>query len=208
MYKTSTPRPLPPLECLHERLRIDADGALRNRISRGAARAGSIAGTTRKDGYCRINIDGRLYYAHRIVWKMHYGEEPPKYIDHVDGDPSNNRPDNLREATQSQNQVNAKKNMRSNTSGLRGVYWDDQRDKWHAGIMVDYCRFHLGRFDDPIVAAMVFDRAALAIAEWRGYATTNEALGAIPLDRRLTDAQAAAVDCRLLKHGLLKEDLT
>ena len=107
-YKTGNPRPLPSCERLHELLRPDANGTLRWRVDRGGVRAGSIAGTIRPDGYCQIMIDSHRYLAHRISWKMHHGSEPSEYVNHEDGDLSNNRPDNLREATKWQNNVNPK----------------------------------------------------------------------------------------------------
>lgn len=72
-------------------------------------------------------INGRFYFAHRIIWKIMTGEEPPLVIDHKDQNPSNNRWENLREATNSQNGMNAK--MKSNnTSGIRGVC--SYKGKW------------------------------------------------------------------------------
>jgi len=202
-YSTNNPRPLPPAERLHELLWIDAYGTLRWRVNKGTGRAGSTAGSIKSDGYRSIKINRRIYYAHRIIYKMHYGKEPPAYLDHIDGDGLNNRPDNLREATQSQNLVNVKQNQRNNTSDFYGVCWNKQRSKWQAQISMHGHLFYLGLFDDPIVAALSYDRAALAIVTRAEFATTNADLGLIPTGRSLTPDQAAAVDTRLRKHGLI-----
>lgn len=68
-------------------------------------------------------------------------------IDHVNGDPSDNRLCNLREATKSQNMMNVGK-IKSNTSGVRGVGWSKISQKWRAYICVNKRNIHLGLFDD------------------------------------------------------------
>ena len=67
-------------------------------------------------------------------------------IDHVNGDPSDNRLCNLREATKSQNMMNIGK-IKSNTSGVRGVGWSKASQKWRAYIRVNKKDIHLGLFE-------------------------------------------------------------
>jgi hypothetical protein len=70
----------------------------------------------------------------------------PEHVDHIDRNKKNNRIENLRPATKSQNAINSK--MRStNTSGFRGVYWNGRRSKWHARLTIDNKVKHLGYFD-------------------------------------------------------------
>lgn len=72
-------------------------------------------------GYRFIQFSTSLYKAHRIVWKMVTGQEPEDFLDHINGDRSDNRISNLREATDLQNRHNAGK-RKNNTSGLRGAF--------------------------------------------------------------------------------------
>jgi hypothetical protein len=55
------------------------------------------AGWTRPDKYCHVCINYRAYQVHRVAWFLYHGEWPAKVIDHIDGNPSNNKIDNLRQ---------------------------------------------------------------------------------------------------------------
>lgn len=68
-----------------------------------------------------------------------------QWIDHKNGDGLDNRKENLRYCTQSQNCMNARKKS-SNKSGHIGVHWDKKRNKWKAEIKVYYKNKYLGRF--------------------------------------------------------------
>jgi hypothetical protein len=133
---------------LHELMHYDpATGVFTRRVTTGGrARAGSIAGSTRSDGYRAIKINGRLYKAHRLAWLYATGEWPNVGLDHRDGDPANNRFANLRPASQSQNTQN-KKNQSNNSSRFKGVFLD--RGLWRANITVGSKPKFLGYFDTP-----------------------------------------------------------
>jgi hypothetical protein len=74
--------------------------------------------------------------AHRVAWALHYGEWPSDQIDHVNGDKTDNRLENLRIVTAQGNAKN--RSLRSdNTSGHVGVYWVRETKKWSAQIKVD-----------------------------------------------------------------------
>lgn len=116
--------------------------------------AGKEAFTTAlPHGHRYASLHKQKFLAHRVIWKMVYGNEPVG-IDHIDGDPSNNRLDNLREAMPVVNGKNIKL-KRNNTSGVMGVRWEQSRSKWIARINVNYQSIHLGVFDtfDAAVAA-------------------------------------------------------
>lgn len=121
---------------------------------------GMLAGNRTPFGYQRIKIKKSLYLAHRIAWKLATGTDPGEYeVDHIDLNPQNNRPDNLRLATHGKNQSNGGP-YRNNRSGYRGVYWSSRDRKYVAQIQCDKKSVTLGRFATDIEAAKAYDQAA------------------------------------------------
>lgn len=114
---------------------------------------GKRAGNVRTNGYINISIDNRHYLAHRLAWFYCYGSFPKKNLDHIDGDKQNNRIDNLRECTQSENNQNARRRI-DNTSGHVGVI--AFRGKWRAEIRLHGQSFGLGVFDTKEEAAAAY----------------------------------------------------
>jgi hypothetical protein len=112
---------------------------------------GEEAGSTDIRGYCNISIDHKKYKTHRLIFLLHHGYLP-EYIDHIDGNPTNNRIENLRECTAAQNQWNQKENTR-NTSGIKGVAWHKRVKQWQARVCVSGVRHYLGYFRSPELAA-------------------------------------------------------
>ena len=104
------------------------------------------AGSVTSKGYRRIRVKGKLYQAHRLIWLYVYGEFPEGQIDHINGRPSDNRIENLRDVTHQENNKNACK-RKDNTSGHAGVGWHKHREKWHARIKLDGVTKHLGLFN-------------------------------------------------------------
>jgi len=126
--------PLPPAERIRELLHYDAStGCFTWRVSRGTRRAGTVAGWRHSTGYWYIRIDGADYKLHRIAWVYVYGEAPAGFLDHIDRNPSNNRINNLREATHGENQQN-KKAYANSLTGVKGVGWNKRMKKWRARI--------------------------------------------------------------------------
>lgn len=113
----------------------------------GRVPVGSVAGHARPDGYIQIGFEGHPFLAHQLAWLHTHGVLPRAEIDHIDGDRSNNRLHNLREATHIENMQN-KATYKNNTSGYTGVYWNDKTCKWHASIRVNGQMIHLGNFRD------------------------------------------------------------
>ena len=102
--------------------------------NRPSERAGLLAGVNDGRGYLKVGIDKKTYYVHQIVFLMHHGRFA-KCTDHADGDVTNNRIENLREASVSQNMFNTKVNTK-NTSGVKGVHFNKQKQKWQAKLWV------------------------------------------------------------------------
>ncbi|UVK55105.1 HNH endonuclease [Mesorhizobium sp. AR02] len=121
-------------------------GALRWRVPRGVA-SGALAGTRTADGYTQVEIDYRLYRAHRVIWLMMTGKWPKHLVDHRNGMRADNRWKNLREATPLQNARNRKPG-KSNSSGTVGVSFIASRKKWQAYIGLDNQIVKLGHFED------------------------------------------------------------
>lgn len=122
-------------------------GVIRWRVNRRRARAGDVAGSAYPSGYIRIKIDSQEYLAHRLCWLYVTGAWPSGQIDHRDGNRSNNRFANLRDATRSVNTQNQRRAQSSNRSGLLGVRRCNSR--WRATIRIpgEERQRHLGVFD-------------------------------------------------------------
>lgn len=113
-------------------------------------------------GYLTIRLDGPLYLAHRLAWLLIYEEHPAMGIDHIDGDPGNNRIANLRLATQSQQRFNARGRYVSKT-GVKGVTLNGDRRGYDARIVVNGKLHYLGYFRTIEEAAEARRNAAVAL---------------------------------------------
>jgi len=115
---------------------------------------GATAGA-KAAGYIQIKVFDRNFPAHRVIWALIHGYWP-YCIDHINGDPSDNRLANLRNVSRQVNQRN-QKTHKSNTSGRTGVSWNRFTEKWVAQIKMDDTTIYLGSYDD-------FDQAVAARA--------------------------------------------
>lgn len=123
-----------------------SEGVFTWKVNRGgSAKKGSIAGGIDSKGYRQIRIDMKLYLAHRIVWLLTHGIWPDHDIDHIDRNPLNIRPDNLRRCSDSENQQNVGTRA-DNKSGAAGVYLCKKTLKWKAHITLKGKTIHLGTF--------------------------------------------------------------
>lgn len=134
---------------------------------------GSVAGHRKRDGYIRIRIDGEPYRAHRLAFVFMTGE-CPEFIDHINGDTSDNRIGNLRECTVAQNQHNQKP-QKGRSSKFKGVSWAKRDRRWTSAIKAYGIRKHLGSFTSEIDAAMAYDKAASEL--FGDFAKTNRSMG-------------------------------
>lgn len=103
------------------------------------------------NGYAAVGADVKKYLYHRLVWFWHHNEWP-EVIDHIDGDKQNNRIENLRACTQSQNLCNVQIPS-DNKSGFKGVSIHIPTGKWRARCGLHKVQHNLGIFDTPGQAA-------------------------------------------------------
>lgn len=104
--------------------------------------------------YHRRNI--RL---HRFLFDSPQGLE----IDHIDGDRTNYKRDNLRIATHAQNIANSSAIRGNNSSGFKGVSWEKRQRKWYACITSEQKQYNLGYYETKEAAALAYNEAALRI---------------------------------------------
>ena len=122
---------------------------------------GKKAGYNSPNKYAMVKIQQRLYRVHRIIWAVVTGKWPKEYIDHKNSDPYDNRWDNLREATHTENNLNRVRT--ENASGFRRVLWHKKNKNWMAVIKHKGKSRHLGSFPTREEAYMVACSAAKAL---------------------------------------------
>lgn len=108
--------------------------------------AGKEAFTASRDGYFCGDIFYENYLAHRVIWKLWYGDEPDIIL-HENGNTSDNRIEKLSNGTNSDNSKDQKLYI-TNTSGIAGVRWEESRNKWRACLYINGKATSLGRFTD------------------------------------------------------------
>jgi hypothetical protein len=153
------------IECsisrLHDVFRLDSDGRLFWKKRTGpCCSLEKEAGRINNGEYRQIQLDRKLYQAHRIVFAMTYGRWPVLGLDHINRNKTDNRPGNLREATGSQNLQNQGITSR-NASGIKGVCWATKQKRWMAYIRINKKIKHLGLYlhDELELAELVVAEA-------------------------------------------------
>lgn len=114
---------------------------------------------SKNGGYKHGKLFGVLFLAHRVIWAMQSGCWPKEQIDHIDTDGENNRWSNLREANANQNMHN-QASRRTNSSGYKGVHWDERDKKYRAQIMVGREKKFLGYHESADAAHAAYSEAA------------------------------------------------
>jgi len=97
--------------------------------------------------------------AHRVAWFLHYGVWPKGVLDHINGVTNDNRINNLREATRTQNVMNRRKRL-SKLSQYKGVSYHQGGEKWRAYIHFNNKQLHLGHYTSEEEAARAYDKTA------------------------------------------------
>jgi hypothetical protein len=107
---------------------------------------GAIAGKI-NNGYAKITFQRKTYMAHRLFWLLHTGYDPGQLtVDHIDQNKTNNKFNNLRLATLSEQQRNICIRA-NNKSGHRGVYWNAKNQKYEAQITNNQKLMYIGQYD-------------------------------------------------------------
>ena len=167
-------RALPTQERLRELFRYESDkGALywkeRHNSQINLAKP---AGWKQQNGYYGIRVDGAKYKRHRIIWCSFNGDPGSLEIDHVNGVKGDDRIENLRAATRTENQYN-RPALSTSKIGLKGVS-KHQWGRWKAQITTpDGKRVSLGYYDTPEQAAQAYTKAAVEIQHDFAYQPTR-----------------------------------
>jgi hypothetical protein len=145
------------LERLRQLVHYDPDTGIFTAVSgRGGVRAGDQLGCKDKrshSSYIFLSLDGRNYRAHRVAWFFVTGHWPVLLMDHINGDGTDNRIVNLREATHLQNSANRRPNK---DRVLKGIAIHTRKKRWQAQIRNRGLQIYLGLFDTPESAAAAY----------------------------------------------------
>lgn len=146
---------------LREVLRFENGVFYWRKSAKGVKRKDFRAGCLRNTGYEAIRINDEIYQSHVLAWLYEYGEFIPGEIDHINGIRNDNRLENLRRCSKSENSIN-KILQSNNTSGYPGVIFRSDTKKWSAfigkgkvikdGVVVSSGRTYLGCFNTKIEA--------------------------------------------------------
>lgn len=148
------------LEELHRKFDYEeSTGVFTNKESYFKSHVGRVAGCLHHSGYRYVRINGVAYAEHRLAWLYVTGENPNGYIDHIDGNRSNNAFSNLRIATREQNNSNAKRRV-DNKSGIKGIDWHNLCNKWQCRVQSGKKRITIGYYDS-------IEEATNAIKDYR-----------------------------------------
>ncbi len=127
---------------------------VRNKPMKGY-KVGTVIGTTKPKGYVVAVVDGKMYRVHHLVWIYHKGYSVTE-LDHINRIRNDNRIENLRPCTHSQNLGNSGPKV----GEYKGITFCKQTSKWRAQISINYKGVHLGRFNTPQEAARAYNVAA------------------------------------------------
>lgn len=121
--------------------------------------AGRPVGSADGNGYLQTGWHGRRTRVHRLAFALHHGRWPVGEVDHINGDRSDNRACNLREATRAQNAANVPARCDSR-AGVKGIRFDPRLGRWIAAITAGRRRMHIGVFDTAEAAHAAYVEAA------------------------------------------------
>lgn len=149
-------KPLPPIQELRRMFAVRSDGVLvqKAKIPYSRVRPGEAVGKLRRDGYLAFWLFGQSCAVHRVVWAIANKQDPGKFdVDHVDRNRTNNRPQNLRLATRSQNCANRQ------TKG----FTRRRNGKYLAYVYKNYRQIFLGSFGTAEEARAAHEAAKIQL---------------------------------------------
>lgn len=154
------PRPLPSLEKLQEAFRYDPESGAIYALTSATSRVTGERCDRVRNSYRQVYLAPKLLRAHRVAWKLHCGVDPIGYIDHINGDKTDNRICNLRESSHAENCSN-RPLRKDNSTGHIGVTRRSEH-KWRAYVTKNGKRIWLGDFNSPELAAKAAEGARKA----------------------------------------------
>lgn len=147
-------------ERLKELLRYDPETGVFTWVGKtnDRIRIGAVAGCVNSEGYWHVQIDGKKYKSHRLVWLYMTGAWPKNQTDHINGIRGDNRIENLREATNAENQQNRSARGHGKNGSI-GVSWHKASGTWVASIGTRGRRKHIGCFKSIEDATLAYVNA-------------------------------------------------
>lgn len=131
----------------------------RNNNAKAGDKVGYYMGADKK--YLATKFEGEFVFVHRLIYLMHHGIFPDE-VNFIDGNSHNTRIDNLRSMTRSETTFSSRK-RKDNTSGYKGVSFDNTKSKWQAVITKNRKRTFIGYFDDKESAYEAYLEMAYAL---------------------------------------------
>lgn len=152
-------KPYPSKEELDELFRYESGEIYWRKALSYRGKQDARAGWSGNLGYRSVGIRGTRFLVHRIIFVMHHGHLPV-IVDHINGDTSDNRIENLREADPITSAWNRGRRT-TNKTGFTGVCFNTEKQRYEARILVAGKSHHLGRFKTAKEAAEAYDKAEL-----------------------------------------------
>lgn len=189
-------KPLPSQEYLRS-IFIDEGNTVSWKVRKANGVPAGSKATSALHGYYSVNVDGRRLLVHRVLFKMRHGYDP-QVIDHIDGNKLNNKPDNLRPCTHSQNMCNS--GATRSPLGIRNVGIDKRSGKFTVRIRKDGKTHSGGDYDKLEDAAKAADELRRILHGAFAHGNVVEARNSIPdepeyeEDTKLANAFSSYVD--------------
>ena len=149
--------PLPPQRELVQLFEYHSSGVITSKYAKSNRRIGAIVGVKNRYGYLAAKLNRKTYYVHRLIWTICNGSIPEGFdIDHINGNRSDNRIENLRLVTRQGNNQNLQHAKSNSKTKLLGVCFKKSSQKFVAQIRENGKYKHLGLFNTALEAHEVY----------------------------------------------------